>query len=409
MKQAILLTLLILFSCEKKDTSTLVQTETVELRTITEKVEGLGRVQPELEVNISSDVAGRIVYLPGLPGDRVKKGQVLARIDEKIYVTALQRAKSSQKSSRASLNKSKSEMDRAQELASKKLIPEVEYEVAKANYEMALASMEQANSTVTEAEENLNKCTVYAPIDGVITVKNKEEGEIAQGSSFTLDVIMIVANLNVMETVVDIVENDIVKIKLGQTVELEIDAYPNRIFQGRVREIANAANSTANSVDPVTNFEVTILIEDKEASLRPGMNATANIITNVKENVIAVPIQAVTARKEKLPEIIKSDEEQNVADAADEEKSDRQLIRDQKESNTLEEVVFVVNADSKVERRKISKGISNDDYYEVLEGLSEGDKVVIGPFRTLSQTLKDGKKVREKKETSTIASNDKED
>ena len=380
--------LMFLFSCGSEEKGTKVKTAKIKTRNITEKVEGLGKIQPELEVKITSDVAGRIVELNGMPGESVKKGQILAKIEDKNYRAAVERAKSSLKSSEANLQKVQGEWKRSKELKGKGLISDAELEIANANLKIQQASLEQSRASYKEALENLDKCIIRSPIDGIITVKNKEKDEIAQGSGFNLDVIMIVANLDVMETVVDVTESDIVKVKLDQKVDLEIEAFPETIFEGVVTEIANSAKTNPGSSDDVTNFEVTIKILKKNEAFRPGMNVTAAVKTNYRDNAVSVPIQAITARKEEKLKTEKSAEEVN----KDSDKDFVEVAETIKENRKLEEVVFVVN-NGTVEKRKIEKGISDDDYYEVLAGLLEGDEVVIGPFKTLSTNLKNEDKV----------------
>lgn len=399
MKTVLIALLVLLSSCGNgEEGGKVVQTAKVKRRTIIEKVEGLGQIKPELEVKVTSDVAGRIVEINGLPGDKVKKGDVLVRIDPKNYLNALESSRSSLESAEASLKKAKAELSRAKELFGKGFASQAELDVAQASYEVQLASRKQAKSNVDNAAENLRKCTIKSPIDGVITVKNKELGEIAQGSSFTLDVIMLVANLSSMETLVDVTENDIVKIKIGQDVDLEVDAFPNKTFKGRVKEIANSAKVDQSGQAQVTNFEVKIAIVDNNLAFRPGMNVTAQVKTKVVEDVLSIPIQSVTARVGTKAKLVKSGEEQNRSEAEEKDKDFLEKADDIKDSKKMEEVVFLV-AGKKVEQRKVMKGISDDDYYQVLSGLDEGDEVVIGPFRMLSSRLKDGSRVKVKNDS----------
>lgn len=393
MKQLITLMLssILLFSCSEEDKGEEVQTAKIKLRDITERVEGLGKIKPELEVKITSDVSGRIIELNGLPGDAVKKGDILVKIDPKNYETALQSSLSSLESANANLKKARAELNRAKELHSKGFASQAELDIAQASFEVQQAGRNQAKSNVDNARENLSKCTIKSPINGTLTVKNKELGEIAQGSGFTLDVIMIVANLSQMETVVDITENDIVKVKVGQEVDLEIDAFPNKTFRGVVKEIANSATQAAAD-EQITNFEVKISIVDNNSSFRPGMNVTSKIKTDFKADVVAVPIQAVTARVFELPKLEKSAEEANKDASVEKEKDFVEKTEDFKDSKKLEEVVFVV-VDGKAEKRAVIKNISDENYYVISSGLSEGDEVVVGPFKKLSTSLEDGDKV----------------
>jgi HlyD family secretion protein len=394
LKKVILLSFILFFSCENEEKGKKVQAEIVGRDQIIEKVEGIGQIKPELEVKISSDVAGRIIEINGKPGDFVRKGDVLIKIDPKNYIAIQKRAASMLKSSEANLAKAKAEYNRSQELFEKGLISSAELEISEANYKVQKSQVDQARASLSEAEENLAKCTITAPIDGTITAKNKENGEIAQGSGFTLDVIMVIADLSKMETVVEVSENEIVKVNLNQECDLEVDAFPNKTFKGKVTEIANSAKTAGlGTSDQVTNFEVKISIVDKELRFRPGMNVTSFIKTSRKENTLLVPIQAVTARyNEPLEEKKKDGEKKN------HEKSKKLTIKEKREKikhkKKIEEVVFVVTEDQKIEKRVITKGISDDNYYEVLSGVNEGEEVVTGPFKLLSSRLKDGDKVK---------------
>jgi HlyD family secretion protein len=393
MKFTLITLLVFLVACSSKETETKVQTDKIASHDIVEKVEGIGSIKPELEVKLTSDVSGRILEIYGKPGDNVREGQVLVRIDEKNYRAALERAESSKMSAEANLKKSKGELTRSTELRNKNLISQSELEIVQANFEIETAQLNQADASLREARENLAKCTVRSPINGTITIKNKEKGEIAQGSGFTLDVIMIVANLSKMETVVDVTENDITKVKLGQEVDLEVEAFNGKTFKGKVVEIANASKSNVTATDKATNYEVKILIVDKNELFRPGMNVTAAIKTNYAMNVVSVPIQAVTARSPEELDLKKSPEEKNTEVAKANEKNFSDVKKEIKDSKKLEEVVFVVTADKLLEKRKVEKGISNDEFYQILSGLKEGDEVVVGPFSALSTVLKNGDKV----------------
>jgi len=256
MKQVFMLMgILLLISCSKEDKGKRVQADFVTVDNITEKVEGLGRIEPELDVKISSDVAGRIIEINGKPGDKVEKGDILIEIDPKNYKAAHQRAKSGLVIEKANLKKAKNELERSKELRKNNLISDADLELAQANYDVRKEQLSQAISSEKEARENLEKCTIRSPISGVITKKNKEKGEIAQGSSFNLDILMEVADLSKMETVVEVTENEIVKVVVGQECELEVDAFPGKTFRGVVTEIANSANLTgAGTQEEVTNY-----------------------------------------------------------------------------------------------------------------------------------------------------------
>ncbi|RMG65009.1 MAG: efflux RND transporter periplasmic adaptor subunit [Calditrichaeota bacterium] len=361
-----------------------VYTEKVFRADITQEVTGNGRIYPEKEVKISARVPGRIIALNAEEGDSVHAGQVLVRLEQEQYLASLHRAKSNLMGAKANLKLAKSELERTRDLYAKKLVSQAELQSAEARYEQALSQLQQAEAGVKEAEDALAKTVIATPIDGVVIQKNKEVGEIALGSEFQADVILVVADLSQMEARVEVNENDIVNVSLGDTARVEIDAFPDTTFLGVVSEISNSASTRGQgTVEEVTNFEVRIRLLEQVPEFRPGMSATADIATETHRQVLNVPIQAVTVR-----------EQETLKEKAGPEKSSKEKTPPSaKKKAELTEVVFVVK-NGIAEMRPVKLGLSNDSYYEVLSGVEEGEAVVTGPYKILSRTLKDGQRVK---------------
>jgi len=275
------------------------------------------------------------------------------------------------------------------------LLSEAEYEAVQASYEAAESNTRQAQASVNEAKDALDKTRLHADMDGTVSLLNKEEGELALGAQFQEDVIMIVADLSRMEAAIEVDENDIINVSLGDTAEVEIDAFPDTLFKGEVTQIANSATVRgAGTQEQVTNFEVTVALLDYNERFRPGMSTTVDVITETRDNVIKVPIQAVTVRpKDKL------EKKPGVEEHAESEDSEAE--QDESKKPEMIEVVFTVN-DNKAVMKPVKLDISDDTHYAVVSGIEEGDEVITGPFRVLSSTLKDGDLLeyeKKKKET----------
>ncbi len=369
-----------------------VQTAKVFRDNITQTVTGNGRIYPVTEVKISARVQGKITEITVDEGDSVKVGQVLVRLERKQYLASLKRAESSLLGARANLTLARNELKRAKSLFRKKLNSEADLDIAQAKYDQALSTVQQMEASVSEAQDALDRTVLSSPINGIVIQKNKEVGEIALGSQFQEDVILIVADLSNMEARVEVNENDIVNVALGDTTSIEIDAFPDSTFKGIVSEIANSAKTQSQgTVEEVTNFEVRIRLLDRLLSFRPGMSATADIATETHKNVLNLPIQSVTVReKSKLKR--KSGLEKRLAKK---EELPKKSPKDKKgkKNKDMTEVVFVVN-NGIAEMRPVKLGISDDSYYEVISGLTEGEEVITGPFKLLSQNLKDGERVK---------------
>ncbi len=371
----------------KKDTGVEVLAEKVVRGTIQQKVTGSGQIKPAIEVKVSAQVAGKIIRLYAKEGDYVKKGRLLVELDPAKYQANVERAESSLLSAKANEKKAHSDLMRTQELFNRNLISKSDLESAQANYEAAMSNRLQAEAALREAQDALSKTRLFASMDGVVTKVNKEEGEMALGAQFQEDVILVVSDLSIMEAVVEVDENDVVNIELGDSAVVEVDAFPDTTFRGVVSKIAHSAITKGlGTAEQVTNFEVTVTVENPDPHFRPGMSTTVDILTKRLDNVLKVPIQAVTVRSEK--EIESTDKTDS-----DSENTEEESLGEKKEK--MKEVVFIIE-DGKAVIRPVKLGISDDTHYAILDGLKEGEEVITGPFRVLNKTLKNGQPVRVK-------------
>lgn len=393
----VLILIVVALTGGSKENIILVQTEKVQKRTITQTVTATGKIDPEFKVVITPEVTGEIINLPVKEGDFVKKGQLLIKIKGDQYMAQKDRLEANLKSSEASLQMREAELrrveleyERVKELHNKGLASNSELETAetnylttKASYEAAAANVLQSKAQLREVMETLYKTTIYSPMDGIVTQLNVELSERVLGSGFSQGTnIMTVANLSNMEAVVDVDENDVVLISVGDTANVTVDAFGDRIFHGVVTEIGNSAKSTGfGTQEQVVNFSVKIKLLDLDANLRPGMSCNADIETETVENVISVPIQSVTARTN-LPGEDSTEVERKSEDAANKSKL-----------NKPKEVVFLVN-NGKAKMVVVETGISDDNYLEIKSGLKEGDEVISGSYRAISRELEDGSIVR---------------
>ena len=379
------------------DKTVLVQVEEVTSEKIVEIVAASGRVQPIISVDIAANVSGKILNITAEEGDKVEKGQVVVYLDSTRYVAsvnqrmaALRSAKAQEALERANLKVINSATKRQHELYKKGLISESDLEGADGNYEVGIArlnsakeSVSQANAFLDQAKDDLSKTKLYTTLGGIVVKINKEVGEIALGSQFQEDVIMTIADLTEMEVLVEVDENDVVLLEIGDTTAIEIDAFGDELFRGLVEEVANSAVTRGlGTQEQVTNFEVTIRMLEFPKMLRPGMSASVEVITNVSDYATAVPIQSVTVREPKKIERIDGGE--GVAIASSE-------IEEENHNGTEDyvEVVFVVE-DDKAVMRKVKTGITGESKIEILEGVEPGEMIVSGSYRVLSKTLQDG-------------------
>ena len=391
-----------------KDEGKEVEISQVNATTIVETVSATGKIQPEIEVKIASMVSGEIIALPIKEGQVVKKGDLLVKINPDLYTSGLNRTvanlsgtKAGLSQADASFKEAKASYERNKVLFEKGIISKSDwdkavasFDVAKATKQTAYFNVQSASASVNEAKDNLGRTIIYAPADGTVSVLNVELGERVLGTQQMAGTeILRVANLNNMEVEVDVNENDIVKIKVGDKANVEVDAYLKKQFKGVVTSISNSASSTLTS-DQVTNFKVKVRIlkesyldllegrPDTYSPFRPGMTATVDIITKTKKNVLAVPISAV---------VVKSDTAAVKEIKVDDPNSEEKKVAPK--SDKKFECVFVKVGD-KAKIRIIKTGIQDDTNIEVLTGLKTGDRVITGPYTTVSKELNSGDKVK---------------
>ncbi len=393
----------------KKGNFKVVEIKKVTLIDITETVSATGKIQPEVEVKISSEVSGEILDLPYKEGQQVEKGDLLVRVNPDLIQSAVSRSQASYQNVKAgleqadaSLKEAKANYDRSKSLFDRGVISKADWDRAIAAFETATAarssayySVKSAAATVNEAKDNLGRTTIYAPMSGTISLLNVELGERVVGTQQMAGTeILRVANLNNMEVEVDVNENDIVKVQIGDSTLVEVDAYLKKEFKGVVTEIANSA-AGALTADQVTNFRVKVrILEESYADLlegkpetyspfRPGMTATVDIITNKSNNSIAVPISSIVIKTES--QMTKEKKENDVLGSQDIKTEDDERF----------ECVFI-NDNGVARLEKVKTGIQDDTNIEIMSGLSEGDEIITGPYDMVSKTLKPGDKIEKK-------------
>jgi HlyD family secretion protein len=389
-----------------------VTTEKVSRRQITEIITANGKIQPETEVKITPDVSGEIVELDVKDGDIVRKGQFLLKIKPDTYISARDRTQATLNAARANLSSAKAILaqveskheqlrlsyNRNKKLWEERTISESEWEAAKSAFDISTSevaaakqnvaaaefSVHSAEATLKEANENLIKTSIYAPMDGTITLLNVEKGERVVGTELMSGTEMLrVADLDRMEVLTEVNENDIVRVKLSDSAFIEVDAFPDRRFKGIVTEIANSATTTGLTTDQVTNFEVKILIlkesycdlidENKPQPFRPGMSASVDIVTASKANVLSVPLQSVTLMADSL--------------------LNPDTIMNKTSEKEAKEIVFV-NNNGKVKTSIVKTGIQDNNYIEIISGVNEENEVVTAPYNIITKKLKDGSQIK---------------
>jgi len=364
--------------------------------TVIQTVTATGKIQPMTQVNISADVSAKITRLDVNEGDWVEKGTLLLQLDRERYSAAMASAEANLAAAEANgklvkenMNKARKDHNRSQQLYEKALESEASLdstyaaaEVEAARYQAALEQVEQARASLRQARDDLAKTTIHAPMSGTISMLNKELGEMALGSQFQEDVILEISNLQGMEALVDVDENDIVSVALGDDAEIEIDALPETRYPGEVTEIASSAKTSAQgTTDQKTEFEVKVAITELTGDLRPGMTASSEIVTDVREDCLSVPIQCVAVRTpEQLGE--------STTETAEGEEQQR-FIADR---DGFVEVVWVIE-DGRAVARQVETGIQSETHIEIVNGLEEGDQVVVGSYRAISRDLTDGAEV----------------
>ena len=397
-----------------------VETEKISRQKIIQKVNASGKIQPESEVKISATSSAIIDSITVVEGEYVKKNQHLISLDRKQLQANVDQVTSAVRSASARVKQDKANRERVERIYEQGLASDQELEGAQAAYEISKSQLDQSRASLLVSQDALDKARLVSPQNGIVTKINKEVGEMAMGGMFSLDVLMIIADLSRMEVIVDVNENDVVSISIGDTSEIEIDAYIDTVFYGVVSEIAHMAEtSNFGSQEQVTNFKVKVRILDVPPNIRPGMSATANIITEVRKNALAIPIQSLTVREYGSENKLFGEENSKKWDE-DEEGGESDNISKKKE---LEELVFIVadkqggvQRDGEVSEvknlkekkfkrgsqfvhiRPVKVGISSETHYELLNGLEENDLIVIGNYKAVSKELKHNMQVSTEKD-----------
>ena len=415
------ITLVSMVAARKRDKGTPVTTDKAFRKTITQLVTATGKIQPEIEVKIAPEVSGEIISIPVKEGQIVRRGDLLLKIKPDSYQAqvesqqaALRSSQSASVQNRAQLAKAENDYSRAQHLFGEHLLSEADRNAAQTNYDIAKAALQsslfdiqRAEGALAQIRDALSKTVIFSPADGTISTLPAREGERVVGTSqFAGTEVMRIADLNNMEAEVNVNENDVVNVKVGNTARISVDAYPDRPIIGIVREIASTATTNnAGTQEEVTNFLVKIRIADRSVPLRPGMSATADIETATVQNAVVVPIQSVTVRntlsnlspeeRDKQAASQTTQEADNKADVTNQamEKKKARELREQ-----LQRVVFIKKGD-KVKLQKVETGIADNTYIEIKSGVKTGDEVVSGSYTAISRKLKDGAKVTIEKQT----------
>ena len=388
-----------------KDNRVTIRVQPVAIRDITQTVSATGKIRPNVEVKISPEVAGEIIELPVIDGQEVKKGDLLVKIRPDNYIAQVRQAEAGLSSAQADALERKSQMlndqldyQRSQDLFQKRLVSESDFKAAQtkslmsnAAYESALHRIAAQQSSLEQSKVLLDKTVIYSPIDGTISALNSELGErVVATGDFAGTEVMRVANLDSLEARVDVNENDVVNVKLGDPVRVHVDAYPGHIFHGTVKRIASTATiQNQGTQQEVTNFEVRIQVTHPDLKVRPGMSTTVEIETQTAPQVTSVPIQSVTVRDKETGKTADQMKDEQLADQGGVSTTDFE----RKERRKLERVVFVKVGDT-VKMIRVETGIADDNYLQIISGLKVGDLVVSGPYTAISKDLKDGSKVQ---------------
>lgn len=384
----------------KKENLIVVQTEKIKKRNITQIVTATGKIQSEVEVDISAEVSGEIISLPYEEGDEVKKGALLVKIKQDAYTPQIQEqdaairvAESNLKVNEVTLRRYEQELQRIKELNSRGLASLSELDNAQNNVDQTLAQMNTNESQILQQRTGLSrirydisKTTIYSPMNGTVTQLNNESGEKVLGTiSNQGSDIMTISDLSKMECQVEVGETDVTLVNIGDTAKIEIDAFPDKSFTGYVYEIANSAKATGiGTQDQVVNFIVKIRILNNDVDLRPGMSCTVDIEVEKRNDVLAVPIQSVTTREEFKPDGMGEDTDENLSRESDQKQSKRMKPK---------EVIFIVD-NAAAKKENVKTGISDDSYVEIVDGAREDQEVVRGSFKAITRELEDGAKVK---------------
>ena len=416
----------------KRNEGTKVATEKVMKRTIIQTVSSNGKIQPEKDIKISPYISGEVVELYVKEGDQVKKGDLLAKIDPEIYISQFDQSEAAVNTQKANLANSKARLaqvkaqfenarlsfERQDKLFKENVISKSEYDQSKSAFQVAQAQItageedikasdfmvKNSEAALKRSKEDLTRTAIFSPNDGTVSKLSVLKGERVTGASqFSSGTeIMRIANLNEMEAQVQVNENDIVRVTMGDTALIEVDAYLNRKFKGIVTEIATSANTTGVSVDQVTNFNVKIhVLKDSYKDLlagkpidfspfRPGMSCTVDIQTETAENTLTVPIQAVTTRiaKDSLDKINQKNKTKK-----DDGEEQVEVVAVKKKSDKIQECVFLL-VDGTAKKVDVKTGIQDNTYIQILSGLKPGDEIITAPYSAVSKLLNNGDKVK---------------
>lgn len=372
-----------------------VQTAKVSRQEIVQKVNATGKIQPKTQIKISADVSAKIKKLGVVEGQWVEKGAFLVGLDRERYLAAVESAEANVRSAQANATLARQNVDQAQkefarskELLARELTSQSEFDakqtawqVEQARHQSAVEQVEQARASLKQARDDLSKTTIYAPMSGTVSELNKEVGEIALGSQFQADVILVIADLTEMEAQVNVDENDIVSIRTGQPAEVQTDALLAQPLKGTVSEISSSANTAASgTTEQKTEFEIKIGITNPRKTLRPGMTTSADIVTNTNPRALSVPLQSVALRT--VDQLIMKGEKRKDAEA-----------RFKPDRDGFVEVVFIIEGEKAV-ARQVKTGIQSDELIEITDGLKEGEEVVTGSYRAISKDLENGAVVK---------------
>jgi HlyD family secretion protein len=372
-----------------------VQTARVGRQKIVQKVSATGKIQPRTQIKISADVSAKIRRLAVVEGQWVEKGALLVELDRERYLAAVESAEANVRSVQANATLVRQNMDRAEKefARSRELLArgmeaqsdfdtkQTAYQVEAARYKSALEQVAQARAALKQSRDDLSKTTIYSPMSGTVSALNKQEGEIALGSQFQADVIMVIADLTEMEAQVNVDENDIAAVRTGQPAEIQADALLDHPLKGAVREIGSSANSSAaGTSEQKTEFEIKIGITAPPQALRPGMTASADIVTRTNDHALSVPLQCVALRT--VDQLVARGGKRREAEA-----------RFKPDKDGFVETVFCIERGRAV-ARQVKTGIQSDELIEIVDGLHEGDEVVTGSYRAISKDLENGADVR---------------
>ena len=368
-----------------------VQTAKADLQRIVQKVSATGKIKPKTQVEISADVSGKITKLPVVEGQWVEKGTLLVTLDRERYLAADESAEANVSSAQANgtlvrenMNRAEKEFARSKELLAGALESQSAYESKSAAYQVEVAryksaqdQVAQASAALKQSRDDLKKTTIYAPMSGTVSALNKEQGEIALGSQFQKDVIMVVADLREMEARVNVDENDIGSITVGQKAEIEVDAMLDHPLSGVVSEISSSANAVGQGgADQKTEFEIKITVTDPPKTLRPGMTASADIITRTEASALSVPIQSVAVRA--IDQLMTKGQKRKDAEA-----------KFKADKDGFVQIVFCIES-GKAVAKQVKTGIQSDDLIQILDGVKAGDEIVTGSYRAISKDLENG-------------------